>query len=120
MKQQIGFGGLAADDSEELPLAKRQRGMSGVDDNNLFQVNQNVSTMIETHLQRHVSNKASAGEVSSHTSSPIKGFQSAKDECEDNGKPHSGSPSDIDNDRANSDDEEEKNEEDEFYDCVDN
>lgn len=93
--------------------------MSGVDDNNLFQANQNVSTMIETHLQRHVSNKASAGESSSYTSSPIKCFQSAKDECEDNGKPHSGSPSDIDNDRANSD-EEEKNEDDEFFDCVDN
>jgi hypothetical protein len=38
LKQQIGFAGLGADNDDELPHAKRQRGMSGVDDNNFLQL----------------------------------------------------------------------------------
>jgi hypothetical protein len=82
--------------------------------------------MIDMVLQKQISNKISTGggETSSHTSSPQRTFQSAKDEGEDEfARKKSDSPSDFENNNAaqqEENSEEEKDEVDEFYDCVDN
>lgn len=47
----LAFGGLAAEPIiDDIPVERRQRGMSGMDDNNFFQLQQNTSNMIETIL----------------------------------------------------------------------
>lgn len=69
--------------------------------------------MIDNILQKQISNKVSAGDTSSNNS-PLREFQSAKDEGEEEPQDKTGTPSDIDNDRIS----EEDKEADEFYDCV--
>lgn len=54
LQTSLAFGSLAAEPIiDDIPVVeKRQRGMSGIDDNNFFQLQQNTSNMIENILQK--------------------------------------------------------------------